>query len=146
MSIVAKVQLKSISELKNFINQNLLSLVMPKQILLLEGEMGSGKTEFVKQLVLLLGDDAATSPSFAIHNTYQVSNLNIEHLDLYRLENEEAIQSIGFWDLFENESSLIIIEWPDKVNFKRFPISWSKLNLKFESLNDSIWEITLSRG
>ncbi len=139
---MSAVRLKSISELKNFVQKNFSALVQPRQILLLKGEMGAGKTEFVKQLVALAGGDAATSPSFALHNTYVASGLSIEHLDLYRLETEDDLQSIGFWDLFENENALIVIEWADRVAVQKFPMTWKKINLKFKVLDETTREIT----
>lgn len=133
--------LNSISELNAYVRKCLPVLFKPKQIILLNGEMGSGKTEFVKQILSLLGDHLATSPSFAIHNSYQATyngvELAIEHLDLYRLNSEEDLQSVGFWDLFENEQAIVIVEWASKLELSRLPRSWGQLVFEFKTINDS---------
>ena len=141
-SLKNKAQVHSIEELKDFVKKNLQILKQPKQIILLEGEMGSGKTEFVKQLVSLIGGDFATSPSFAIHNTYETPQLSIEHVDLYRLVSEDDLHSVGFWDLFENETSMVIVEWSNKIKFDRLPLTWKKQILKFKILSESEREIS----
>ena len=103
--------------------------------------MAAGKTEFVKQFVELLGGESVTSPSFALHHTYLTAKFTIEHLDLFRLESEEDLDSIGFWDLFENENSLIIIEWAKKLNQKKLPMTWQKISIEIKILNDHQREI-----
>ncbi len=142
MKSAHQVQVNSILELQEFVKKNLQSFVQRKRILLLEGEMGSGKTEFVKQLVNLVNGDLATSPSFAIHNSYQAAKLSIEHIDLYRLTSEDDLQSVGFWELFENENSMIIIEWSNKIDISRLPFSWDKKLLKFATISESARSIS----
>ncbi len=141
MKSTAPQTLNSISELNAYVRKCLPVLFKPKQIILLNGEMGSGKTEFVKQILSLLGDHLATSPSFAIHNSYQETyngvELAIEHLDLYRLNSEEDLQSVGFWDLFENEQAIVIVEWASKLELSRLPRSWGQLVFEFKTINDS---------
>ena len=141
MNLTALQTVHSIPELNSYVRKFLPILFKPKQIILLNGEMGSGKTEFVKQILSLLSDHLATSPSFAIHNSYQATyngvELAIEHLDLYRLSSEEDLQSVGFWDLFENEQAIIIVEWANKLELSRLPRSWSQLVFEFETLSDS---------
>lgn len=136
-------QLTSIPELKEFIEINILPRLRAKQIILLDGPMGAGKTEFVKQLVELLGGEAATSPSFALHNTYETNKFCIEHLDLFRLDSEEDLHSIGFWDLFENDKNIIIVEWASKVSVRHLPLTWSKLAINFKILNMDTRELSL---
>ncbi len=138
-----QVQTHSIKELSRFVQDQISSLAVSGQILLLNGEMGSGKTEFVKQLVQLLGGDIASSPSFAIQNTYLTPKIRIEHLDLYRLESEDELQSVGFWDLFENTESLIIIEWANKIDIKRLPLNWKKKNLSFKIVSENVRSLCL---
>lgn len=83
----------------------------------LKGDLGSGKTTFVRNLVAHLGGpDIVSSPTFAIVNEYtwdrKSKPLKIYHLDLYRLESIEELLDIGFEELVD-DGDLILIEWPD---------------------------------
>jgi len=129
-----KVQIKNILELRNWIKDNLIKQFQSKQVLLLEGPMGVGKTELVKNLVDLMGGTKEVcSPTFALHNTYHLSEFEIDHIDLFRLESESDLESMGFWDLFEKERGLIIIEWSDLMDSSFFPMSWSRLLVTLET-------------
>ena len=103
-----------------------------KRILLLDGPMGAGKTQFTRFLLEALGSDETVSPSFAIHNQYTTSRGPVDHVDLYRLESEDELESTGFWDLFSASSGLIIIEWAERLPANSLPRSWQKTHLKFE--------------
>ncbi len=84
-------------------------------IWLLEGEMGAGKTTFVKEIVKELGTTATvTSPTFSIVNEYELSNQYIYHFDFYRLKNEAEAYDIGVNEYFES-GNLCLVEWPDKI-------------------------------
>ena len=109
---------------------------MPSRaLLLLEGPMGVGKTQFTKFLLEALGSNDAVSPSFALHNSYETSRGEVDHLDLYRLESADDLESIGFWDLFESDERLILIEWPERLSEfgvrQDLPRAWKKLTLTF---------------
>jgi tRNA threonylcarbamoyladenosine biosynthesis protein TsaE len=84
-------------------------------IFLLEGEMGSGKTTFVRTVCELLGAQGATSPTFSLVNTYQAADgTPIVHMDLYRIRSLEEALDFGFEEYLREEGYLFI-EWPDKV-------------------------------
>ena len=87
-----------------------------KHIYLLHGNLGAGKTTWVKYLVSHLGGDARQvySPTFSIVNTYEVNGTPIHHFDLYRLESLEEIEDIGFMEYIDS-GNLCIIEWPEKI-------------------------------
>ena len=81
------------------------------------GEMGAGKTTFIKALCEELGvDDVTNSPSFAIINEYRSETTAelIYHFDCYRLENEEEAEEIGVEDYFYS-GALCFIEWPERI-------------------------------
>ena len=89
------------------------------EIIFLYGEMGVGKTTFVKYLInqLLvkknLQTTEVTSPTFNLLNEYKIDNLIIKHYDLFRLKNESEIQNL---DLFEqNKNTITLIEWPELI-------------------------------
>ena len=73
-----------------------------RRVIGLHGNMGSGKTHFVKALADELGLDGskASSPTFAIHQEYKNSKVTLHHIDLFRLESIDEIESSGFWDEF----------------------------------------------
>ncbi len=102
-----------------------------RQIVLLNGPLGSGKTQSVRYIVNQLQGEDICSPSFSIHNTYETKRGDVEHIDLYRLEDEDDIESTGFWDLFEKESGLILIEWANYLDPKQIPVYWDQLHLEF---------------
>ena len=86
-------------------------LLTKRSVLALSGPMGVGKTEFVKILCRARGVNSAQSPTFALHHQYRKDAILIDHLDLFRIESEDEIEATGFWDLFSQESGLILIEW-----------------------------------
>ena len=114
-----------------------------KHIILLNGVMASGKTTFVQYLVKELGGAFVSSPTFAIHQAYKIDRGQADHLDLYRLKNEHDLESTGFWDLFEKDSGLILIEWADRLHGQWWPPQWSVMSLRFfEDENTRCVEIT----
>ncbi|MCB0407671.1 MAG: tRNA (adenosine(37)-N6)-threonylcarbamoyltransferase complex ATPase subunit type 1 TsaE, partial [Bdellovibrionales bacterium] len=83
-----KTEIANIDDLKKNL-QALVKTFSSRQVLLLNGPMGVGKTQIVKCLGEIYGLPEASSPSFALHNEYQNEKIRIDHLDLYRLESEE---------------------------------------------------------
>ena len=116
-------------------------------IVFLIGEMGVGKTTFVRYLINEfqkknnLDLTEVTSPTFNILNEYQIEDINIKHYDLYRLKEFNEINNLGI--LEDTENSLILIEWPTLLldnlnNFIKLSFDYSKdyLNreLSYENL------------
>uniref|UniRef100_UPI003F866F1B tRNA (adenosine(37)-N6)-threonylcarbamoyltransferase complex ATPase subunit type 1 TsaE n=1 Tax=Candidatus Pelagibacter sp. TaxID=2024849 RepID=UPI003F866F1B len=104
-------------------------------IVFLIGEMGVGKTSFVRYLINEfqkknnLDLTEVTSPTFNILNEYQIEDINIKHYDLYRLKEFNEINNLGI--LEDTENSLILIEWPTLLldnlnNFIKLSFSYSK--------------------
>lgn len=87
-----------------------------KHIVLLHGNLGAGKTTFVKHFVHFLGGDFNTvdSPTFSLVNTYTSANRTIHHFDLYRLRTADEIEDIGFMEYIES-GDLCFVEWPEKI-------------------------------
>ena len=84
-------------------------------LILLNGEMGSGKTQFVKFLCENLDVmNIVSSPSFLILNKYQTQKkFDIFHFDFYRLQDTRDLVEIGFFEILESNDALVIIEWAD---------------------------------
>ena len=93
------------------------------EIIFLYGEMGVGKTTFVRYLINQfqvkknLQTSEVTSPTFNLLNEYEVNDLVIKHYDLFRLKDESEIKNL---DLFEyNKGTITLIEWPQLINKKK---------------------------
>jgi len=100
--------LNHISEAAKFLLEKL-----SEKILLFEGEMGSGKTTLIKELVKQLDSiDEANSPTFAIVNEYQSPNHKIYHFDLYRLKDFYEALDFGVEEYLSDPSAYVFIEWP----------------------------------
>ena len=84
------------------------------EILYLTGELGAGKTTFTRYLLHALGHQGnVKSPTFSLLEIYQLKLGPVYHLDLYRLNDPEELDTIGFRDLL-NDYGLLLIEWPEK--------------------------------
>ncbi len=102
-------------------------------LLALTGDLGAGKTRFVKGLAAGLGaarEEEVTSPTFVLMNLYR-GRLTLAHMDLYRLEAVD-LASIGFYDY--RADGVIAVEWADKVDEKALG---DHLNVAFEVAGES---------
>ena len=88
----------------------------PNDVIALEGELGAGKTQFVRGLVKALGGDgrAVSSPTFVLLNVYQTPLFAVYHLDAYRVGGADDFASIGFSELLE-QNGIVVVEWPSRV-------------------------------
>jgi len=91
--------------------------LLQHQIVLLDGEMGAGKTTFVKYFIdAMTGYQGVNSPTFSIINEYENSDgMPIYHMDLYRLENIEEALNIGIEEYLDS-GHLCLIEWPNLIS------------------------------
>ena len=129
------IKLQELSKLINEIDR----IRNKRNIILLFGDLGAGKTTFVREYCNFLGiKDVVSSPSFLFLNTYEFKNVVINHLDLYRVKNEEELDTIGLFDILENNSNLIFIEWPD--NYLNLLKKYQKkiLCIYFKFIEDNI--------
>lgn len=85
-------------------------------VVCLEGDLGTGKTHFIKGIAEGLGIDASkvSSPTFNIVNEY-TGEIPLYHFDCYRIEREEEMQEIGFDDYLFGDG-VSVIEWPSKIS------------------------------
>lgn len=89
-------------------------------IILLEGELGAGKTALAKGIAKFFNiKKEITSPTFTLLNIYEIKNHNkienLIHIDTYRLKNEEELIGIGAEDYLGDKKTVCIIEWPEKI-------------------------------
>ncbi len=93
------------------------------EVVLLSGQLGAGKTLFVKGMAGALDYDIdeVTSPSFTLVNLYP-GRLTLYHLDLYRLaEGASAAHAVALDDILADEKSVVAIEWPERLGNYRLP-------------------------
>jgi tRNA threonylcarbamoyladenosine biosynthesis protein TsaE len=86
------------------------------ECLALSGELGAGKTQFVRGLLAGLGGDprSVSSPTFVLLNVYDTGRIKVFHLDAYRVGGSEDFESIGFGELLE-QRGLVVVEWAERV-------------------------------
>jgi len=93
----------------------LLSNLQNQKILLFYGEMGAGKTTFIKAFCAALGvEDTVSSPTFSIVNEYQSTKGIIYHFDFYRLKNQTEALDLGLEEYLDS-GNYCLIEWPEKI-------------------------------
>lgn len=102
------------------VGRKLAGLLNPPQFLLLSGQLGAGKTTLVKGIAQALDAaeaDEVTSPTFTLIHEYEgVRNgqpIKLYHLDVYRLESERQLETLGLEDLLTPDA-LVLVEWGDK--------------------------------
>ncbi len=102
-------------------------------VVLLTGGLGAGKTLLTKGIIDSLGFDLdeVTSPSFALVNHYKTTNLDVFHIDLWRLEGsgEDVAEAVGLWELLENDNAVMIIEWAEHLHDLSFPGNHIKVKI-----------------
>ena len=82
------------------------------EIILLNGDLGAGKTTFTKGLALALGvTEEVTSPTFTIMNVYSSGRVKLNHLDMYRVESEDELYELGVSEAVGESDAVTVIEW-----------------------------------
>lgn len=95
--------------------QALLSFAGSQKIFLFYGDMGAGKTTFIKALCRELGvSEQVTSPTFSIVNEYAGTHANVYHFDFYRLKNQDEALDMGYEEYFYS-ANYCLVEWPEKI-------------------------------
>ena len=106
-------------------------------VIYLYGEVGVGKTTFIKYTINALqylnkqSITEITSPTFSILNQYKFNKIEIDHYDLYRIKNSEDFSSLSLFEDYTNKITLI--EWPELIKYSQ---SIKKINLYFEYSDD----------
>jgi tRNA threonylcarbamoyl adenosine modification protein YjeE len=96
--------------------QDLAQTLTAPQIILLNGNLGMGKTVFARALIRALCEESAlevVSPTFTLVQTYETKNFSINHYDLYRIEDPDEIFELGWEDSIYD--GITIVEWPERL-------------------------------
>ena len=125
----------NISEEKNTksVAEKLSKLIKQGDFILLSGNLGVGKTTFIKYVINFLQKvnkqkiSEITSPTFTVINEYQIKKILIKHYDLYRIKNKKELNNLGIQENLKDQITLV--EWPEIV--KKIKIK-NTINLIFE--------------
>lgn len=113
----------------------------PPVLLLLSGDLGSGKTTITKGIISGLGvarEDEVTSPTFTLVHVFR-NHLRVYHADLYRVEGFHDLESLGLEDAFA-EPAVVIIEWAERFTLRT---DWPQVAVHLEHLEEDTRRITI---
>ena len=117
------------------------------QTVFLYGELGAGKTTFAKGVAEGLGvRDRIISPTFVLHRIHKakfgkIKRLN--HVDLYRIEDQASVENLGLSEAFDEKNSINLVEWPEKLN--NFPKD-ADYKIYFKKTGENSREILIHKG
>ena len=132
------MQLKSLEDTRNF-SKNISKIIRAGDIIFLYGEIGVGKTTFVRFIINHLEskngikNSDVLSPTFNIVYDYNIENIKIFHYDLYRLKNYKDISQLGMFET--SNDSIKIVEWPELIKLK--PKDRVDIEFQYSKLADS---------
>jgi tRNA threonylcarbamoyladenosine biosynthesis protein TsaE len=112
-------------------------------VLLLTGDLGSGKTTLVQGLAQGMSiEDPIVSPTFTIINEYFSGRLPLYHLDLYRLSNAEVddLHLESYWLGLETEPGIVAIEWAERLSY--LPDDYLRINLTYDTVDGRVAKIS----
>lgn len=116
------------------------------EVIFLQGDLGAGKTAFVRGLARGLGasEDAVASPTFVIHTTYPcASGRLLHHADLYRLASEIGAEDVGLFEL-PDERDVLAIEWAERMRAYPWP-RVTRIEITHGGENDDHRRIEITR-
>lgn len=130
-----KFKVNSLGQTKELASQ-IASNLKGGEVICLMGELGVGKTYFVKFFAEALGvkSEEVISPTFIYWRKHEGNDFRLNHFDFYRLENEDGSDDIGLAEALEDEKSVTIIEWADRVQ-ERLPED--RVDIYIEYLGES---------
>ena len=107
------------------------------------GELGAGKTQFVKMLVQCLGGEIedVVSPTFTLMNEYKLKDGKFYHFDFYRLNSIEELEEIGYKEFFYSDA-IVAVEWIDAIEEV---VKEASVIVKFNVIDEKIREVTIVR-
>jgi tRNA threonylcarbamoyladenosine biosynthesis protein TsaE len=115
--------------------QALLNFASNQRIFLFYGDMGAGKTTFIKVLCEQLGvQEPVTSPTFSIVNEYAGTNSTVYHFDFYRLKNQNEALDMGYEEYFYS-GAYCLIEWPEKIP-DLLPMHYVEITIKVTGVQE----------
>lgn len=128
---------------KNFA-KSLASHLQNQDIIVLTGDLGSGKTKFTEGILSYFGlENEISSPTFTIVNEYQKENIHIYHFDVYRLEDSSEFYEIGGEEYFEN--GICLIEWGELIE-DALPKEYMHITFSKDDTDENIRILNIDTG
>ena len=125
-----RIEIDSLSDLTR-VAEAIIEELGERRVVLLRGSMGAGKTTLVSRIAKCLGaEDTVTSPTFALVNQYEGTQMRIYHFDFYRIDRIEEVFDLGYEEYFYS-GDLCLVEWPEKIE---------------ELIPDSVMEVRITVG
>ena len=144
-----KKNIKNLNELSLFVKEFLDTLKKKNKanIVALSGDLGAGKTAFVKSVAKHFGiKEEVTSPTFVIQKEYEIEDneqfKKMIHIDAYRLENKLELEYLGWKEIIANPENIIFMEWPEQVNGIEIP---EPIKIKIKILDDASREVEVRK-
>jgi tRNA threonylcarbamoyladenosine biosynthesis protein TsaE len=132
MKLIFSKTILNAQELESLVKE-VSDLVTIPALILLTGDLGAGKTSFVSAFCMLHNISDVQSPTYSIHNCYvSKTGIVVDHLDLYRLESADELESAGLFDILTKHAAYKFVEWPERANNA------------YESYKGSIFKIKIS--
>ena len=128
---ITKFSISTIAELKK-VADFISNLINSHYVFLFKGEIGSGKTTLIKEIVKTMGVMQSSSPSYSIINTYLTQKKQmIYHVDCFRINNINEAYDIGLLEIIDEERTCFI-EWPEKI-LNLLPANCVNINIEIEN-------------
>lgn len=142
---IKQEDLKSLAEKVAEVLSNL-SVSSSARVILLEGDLGAGKTTFTKTLAEVLGIDSSEvhSPTFILKKSYDTKHSTFSklvHIDAYRFTHPSEAKVLRLEDDLKDPQTLLVVEWPSKMSYLK-----SDIEISFKVIDDETREVTLSYG
>lgn len=122
---------------------------LPSRLILLRGELGSGKTAFIRGLGAALGLNRVPSPTYTIIRSYQLKKplemagqtvTAFHHVDLYRLTSPKEVEALGLAEIIDDPHNLVAIEWPEILAGR---LRQPQINISFQILEGDKRQINI---
>ena len=113
------------------------------EVIALQGELGAGKTQFVRGLLKGLGGNPRTvsSPTFVLLNVYDSGRVPLFHLDAYRVSGAEDFEAIGFSELLE-QGGIVVVEWASRIADL---LPQKRIDVQIDAIGPTSRKISVSR-
>ncbi|KQR71921.1 tRNA (adenosine(37)-N6)-threonylcarbamoyltransferase complex ATPase subunit type 1 TsaE [Pedobacter sp. Leaf176] len=135
-----EIQINGLTELPDVANK-LLAFAGGERIFLFDGEMGAGKTTFIKTFCKVLGvEDSVSSPTYSIVNEYVGENDTVYHFDFYRIKNIQEAYDLGYEEYFYG-GGICLIEWPERIE-ELLPEHYIKVEISILSESGRSFKLT----
>jgi tRNA threonylcarbamoyladenosine biosynthesis protein TsaE len=131
-------------------------LLPPGSVVALHGPLGAGKTSFARGIGAGWGaDQPLRSPTFTLVQTHHRSgdDATLYHVDLYRVESDSDVSSLGLEEILDDEAGIVLIEWPERaprlipsraIHVKLAQVSDTKRQLTISTQDTATWQVLLA--